>query len=483
MVYPTKVFHWIRDEESASASGQFFEKRDPVTGGVMAEVVRGTAEDVKKAIAAAGEAFPEWSQWPVIKRADLLRDAVFLMRERKEELIDVVAQESGKPRKSAADEVMAAIECGFFFAGEGRRFSGDVLTSAVPNREVKLIRQPVGVGALITPFNSPSAGVAWKLFPALLSGNAVVLKSHELTPYVGIWYAKIFKDTGLPTGVLSVIQGYGAEVGASLVEDRRVSFVSLTGSVATGAVIIKATADRLAKVSVESGGKNPLVVCDDAAMEHAVASAVQAGFVDAGQRCVAASRIIIFDSVYDEFKAKFLEHVSRLNVGIGENDDYGAMISEERMQSVLDAVDEAIKRGATLLTGGKRIGESGYFIEPTVLENADPKDAISQKELFGPVVVLYRVKNLEEAIQRVNDSEFGLGSAIHTQNMHRAHEFVSRVRAGVVRVNGPTHGSEPHMPFGGVGLSGNGWREPGEKALDFYSEWKQISIDYDPTLI
>ena len=481
--YPKKVIHWIGDKEVRPASGKFFPKMNPADGDVLTLVAKGDKRDVVKALASAEKGLAAWSGVPVVKRAEILRDAVLRMRERKDELAEIVAVESGKSKKLALGEVDAAIECGFFFAGEGRRFFGTVLPTIVPNRSVKMIREPVGVGALITPFNNPAAGVAWKIFPALLCGNAVILKSHEYTPYVAVWYAKVFKEVGIPAGVISVLQGAGSEVGLPIISDGRVAFVSFTGSVATGQKILKRTAGRLAKVSIEAGGKNPFVVCDDADLEKAAATAVAAAFVDAGQRCAAASRIIIFDKVYEKFKKLFLQKVSTLKVGTADTDDYGAIISEKRLKDILNVVRGAQKRRGIVLTGGNRIADEtrkkGYFMEPTVFERVSPKDEISQKELFGPVVALYRVKNLDEAIRLSNDSQYKLSGAIHTSSIHRAEEFIRRYRAGVVRVNGPTHGSEPHMPFGGVGMSGNGWREPGTNALDFYSDWKQVSVDYD----
>jgi len=483
MNYPKKIVHWIDNREVKPVSGKFFPKMNPASGEVLTFVARGDRRDVEKALKAAERGFSAWSVMAVVKRAEILRDAVLQMRERKDELAEIVAQEFGKSKKISLGEVDAAIECGFFFAGEGRRFFGEVLPTAVPNRSVKMIREPVGIGALITPFNNPVAGVAWKIFPALLCGNVVILKSHEYTPYVAVWYAKVFKEAGLPMGVISVLQGTGSEVGAPLVADSRIAFVSLTGSAATGQKIIRATANRLAKVSVEAGGKNPFVVCDDADLEKAATIAVSAAFVDAGQRCAAASRIIVFDKVYEKFKKFFLQKVSALKVGIADTDDYGAIISEKRLKEILNTIRRAQKRRVVILTGGNRLtGEEykkGYFMAPTVLERVSPKDEISQKELFGPVVALYRVKNLDEAIRLSNDSQYKLSGVIHTSSIHRAEEFVRRYRAGVVRVNGPTHGSEPHMPFGGMGISGNGWREPGTNALEFYSDWKQVSVDYD----
>lgn len=480
-MYPKKILHWIEGKEVRPATGKFFPKINPATGEVLSAVAKGDKRDVERALKSAQRAFESWSETTVVRRAEILRSAALLMRERKDELAEIVSKELGKSLKLSLGEVDAAIECGFFFAGEGRRFFGHILPSRVPGRHVEMRRVPAGVGVLITPFNNPAAGVAWKLFPALLSGNVVLLKSHEHTPYVALWYAKIFKEAGIPSGVISVLQGTGVEVGAPLVADPRVEFVSLTGSAATGEKILKATAGRLAKVSIETGGKNPFVVCDDADIERAVSMAVGAAFVDAGQRCAAASRVIIFDKVYEKFKKTFLAKTNALTIGTSDTDDYGAIISEKRMREILRAIEGAKRRRGVLLAGGNRLTgdqhKKGYFIAPTVFERVSPKDEISQKELFGPVVVLYRVKNLREAISMSNNSQYKLSGAIHTSSIHRAEEFVRRYRAGVVRVNGPTHGSEPHMPFGGMGLSGNGWREPGTLALEFYSEWKQVSVD------
>jgi len=477
------IGHWIDNAEIASAKGFWFEKKDPATGKILYKVSEGSDYEVRLAIKSALDSYKKWAETNVVKRSEIIREAVLLIRARKKELAEIVAKEAGKPLRDASGEVDAAVECGFFFAGEGRRYFGSVLQSASLNRRVQMRRYPIGVGALIIPFNNPAANVAWKLFPAILCGNAVVMKAHEYIPSVPVWFAKVLKEAGLPPGVFSVLQGLG-NVGASLVADPRVSFVSFTGGVNTGRAIKRATAERFAKTQIESGGKNALVICDDADLERAVNVSVQSATVDAGQRCVGCSRIIIFENVYDKCKAMLLEKLSNLKVGVGENDAYGAIISEDRMNAILEAIKSAVSRGATLLLGGERLTDrehkNGYFIKPTVLENVDPNDPLSQEELFGPVVALYRAKHFEEAISLTNNSKFGLSAAIHTNNIHRAEIFMDGAETGVVRVNGPTFGSEPHMPFGGVKLSGDGWREPGEKALDFYSNWKQISIDFSP---
>ena len=477
MKYPNTVGHWINGEEILNKKNGFFEKFNPATGEVLTRVAMGKSKEVGKAVGAAEKIFPGWSGTAVAKRAEILKRAANLLGERKEEIAEIVALESGKPKKQAAGEVEAAIKCGLFLCDQLSQFEPERLTSGMLNRELKLLRQSIGVGALITPFNNPMAGIAWKAFPALLCGNSVVVKSHELTPYVAVWFGKILKEAGLPKGVFNAVQGLGGDVGAPLVEDPRVKFVSFTGSAVTGAKILKATADRLAKVSIEAGGKNPLVVCDDADLEKAAKAAIAGTFVDAGQRCAATSRIIVFEKAYDEFKKIFLEKVKKLRAGISDQDDYGAIINENRMKAILADIQGAVQRGAVLLAGGKQIGKIGYFLEPTVLENVSPEDKLSCAEIFGPVAALYKVRDLDKAIELANKSVFRLASAIHTKDLKRAEEFIKSHLTGVVRINGPTHGSEPHAPFGGVGLSGNGWREPGIKALDFYSDWKQVSID------
>ena len=478
--YPDKIFHWINDKEVSGDSGKFFDKYDPATGAVLTRVAIGEKKETDTALAAAEKAYSGWSQTNVSKRAEILQKVVSRLNERKGELAEIVAIESGKPRKISIGEVEGAIKCGRFFADEGAKLFGtkEILTSAVPGRKVELRRQPIGVGVLITPFNNSAAGIAWKLFVALLCGNAVVIKSHSYTPFIAIWYAKLLKEVGLPSGVVNVLQGGGGNVGAALVSDQRVKFVSLTGSLATGASILKNTADRLAKVSIEAGGKNPFVVCDDADLERAATFAVESAFVDGGQRCAAASRIIIFESVYEKFKKLFIEKASKLKVGVGDDCDYGAIISLERMGQILKYANDAVKNGAKLTLGNPVAkSEKGYFIEPIVLENVKIIDPIWREEVFGPVVVLAKAKDFEDALRLANDSDFKLSGAIHTKDLKRAEDFIKRYISGVTRVNGPTHGSEPHMPFGGVGMSGNGWREPGSKALDFYADWKQVSID------
>lgn len=487
MKYPNFISHFINNQEVKKSSGKFIDKLNPADGKVLARVARGNKEDVEKAITVAASQYTSWSNTPVITRADILRKAILLIQEKKEEIAQIVYSETGKSTKDALVEVGGAIELGFFYASEGRRFYGKLTTSAMPNRIAMIIREPVGVAALIVPANTPIANVAWKVFPALLCGNTIVLKASKDTPYSALWFAKILKEAGLPNGVLNVVQGFGNEVGNALIEDKRISLISFTGSVEVGRHIQKKAGPRFIKISLELGGKNPFVVCDDADLETAANFAVLCAFSNAGQRCASGSRVIVFEKVYDVFKKLLLEKTKKLKVGISDIDDLGPVINELQMKKILTAVEKAKKEGAKVLIGGNRLTDTvhknGYYILPTILEDVSPEAKISSSELFGPVTCLYSVKNFDEAIELANNSQFGLTAAIHTSSIHRIQEFSKRIQAGVVSINGPTYGSEPHLPFGGVKNSGNGTREPGTEALEFYSNLKTIYIKYDPSLV
>ena len=486
-MYPRHINHWIAGAEAGASSGATFEKRSPIDDRVIAHVTRGTAVDVGRAVAAAACAADTWSRLPAPRRGEILERAAAGLRGAEDELAGIIHAETGKPRKSAAAEVVSSADLAAFMAGEGSRFYGRTMTSPVLNRSVRTVRAPIGVCAAIVPFNSPLAGIAWKVFPALVCGNAVVAKSHELTPYTAVRFARVLHDAGLPAGVFSVVQGLGSEVGQPLVEDPRVGLVSFTGSVATGKAIQRTVSERpvLAKVCLELGGKNPLVVCDDADLALAVEHAVSSAFIDAGQRCAAGSRVIVFDRVYERFREAMVERVARVKVGSSPEDECGPVISPASLDRLRTAVDAAVRCGARLLAGGAPVDAlaPGYYFAPTVLENVDPGADISQQELFGPVTCLYRAKDLDHAIGLANATAFGLTGAIHTFNSNRIEEFITRYRGGLVSINGPTYGAGPHMPFGGVKNSGNGFREPGTEALDVYCEWKTIVMNHDPARV
>lgn len=484
---PERLPNFIDGRESPAAGGEWFEKPDPHTGKLLWRAARSRQADVEAAVAAAGRAQPAWAETTPVARGDLLRAAALLLRDQTEAMARLVHRETGKSMKDARGETGAAVEQGMFVAGEGRRFYGHTTTSAVPNKQALIVRQPVGLAGLIVPANTPIANVAWKAFPALLCGNGVVLKSAEDTPAAAWAFARLLKQAGLPDGVFNVVHGLGEEAGAPLVDHPDVDLISFTGSCEVGRLIAQRAGARLARVCVELGGKNPLIVCDDADLPAAAESAVLSAFSNAGQRCAAGSRILVFSSVYDAFKTMLLERTRKLKVGPGDGDDLGPVINAGQLQNMLDAVGRARKRGASILCGGDRLTDpdhaAGYYMAPTWIENVQPDDELSRLELFGPISVLYRIRDFEEALRLANATPFGLTAAIHTASIHRAMTFLARIRAGVAAVNGATYGSEPHMPFGGLKQSGNGTREAGREALDVYSEWKTLYVNFKPSAV
>ncbi|VAX23735.1 Aldehyde dehydrogenase B [hydrothermal vent metagenome] len=478
------VNNFINNEPVAAISGKTFVKLKPADGAPLCKVADSDKADVGKAAQAAIKAKKGWAKTTPVARSEVLRDIAILMRERREEVAEIVHLETGKSVKEALGEVDAAIEQGFFMAGEGRRMYGKTTTSAADNRTSMTVRTPVGVAGLIIAANTPIANVAWKVFPALVCGNTVILKPSEDTPMVAWAFAQIAKDAGLPPGALNIVNGFGETAGAPLVEHEKVALISFTGSTPVGKWIAKTAGGRMAKVFLELGGKNPFVVCDDADLKTACKWVLLSSFSNAGQRCAASSRIIIFESVYEEFKNMLVSESQRLSVGAGDSDDYGAVINERQLNNMIDSISRAKNEGAKVITGGERLtGEKhagGYFLAPTIIENVAPDSELAQKELFGPIASLFKVSGLDEAIELANDTSYGLTACIHTSNVHRAMEFCHSVEAGVVNVNAGTYGSEPHMPFGGVKHSGNGLREPGTEALDVYCEWKNISLNIFP---
>ena len=482
-MFPEKIPNYINGEMKFSSSGLFFGNLNPADSQVICQVTRSCSDDVMEAIEYACASQEEWAAQTVVSRGELVRDIAMRMQERKEEIAGIVANESGKSFTQALGETGAAIEMGFFMAGEGRRYYGRTTTSSTKGRQVFTVRQPVGIASLIIASNTPIANVAWKAFPSILCGNASLLKPSEDTPGTAWIFADICREVGLPAGILNVIQGIGNEVGPAMVESDLIDLVSFTGGTETGKFIQETAGRRLAKVCLELGGKNALVVCDDADMELAVDWAMQSAFSNAGQRCAAASRIIIQSSVYDAFKQRLLERVADITLGVSDTDFLGPVINATALEKMCSAVQSAVEKGATVLCGGGRLlGDThrkGFYMDPTILENIAPEDEISRLELFGPIANLYKVASLPEAVELANNSPFGLTASIHTTNIHRAMAFAEKVKTGVVVVNGGTHGSEPHMGFGGPKASGTGWREAGVEALDVYSEWKYINLITD----
>jgi aldehyde dehydrogenase (NAD+) len=453
-------------------SGEWLAKLRPADETHLCRVARSGAADVDEAVAAAREAQPAWAERTAVARGDVVRELALLLRERRDAASALVVEETGKPEELALGETDAAVEMGLFVAGEGRRSYGRTTTASMANRTVLTVRQPLGVAALITSFNTPLPNIAWKAFPAIFCGNAAVAKPSEHTPASASLFAELALAAGVPAGVLNVVHGLGDEAGALLVEHPSVDLVSFTGSATTGRRVNEAAARRLAKTCLELGGKNALVVCDDADLDDAVRWTVASAFSNAGQRCASASRIVVFDAVYDAYRERLVAATAAL--------DPQPVISSESLQRMLSSLEEAGADGATMLTGGHRLERPGFYLAPTVVEDARPDSSISRTELFGPVTVLYRVSGLDEAIALVNDSPYGLTAAVHTASVHRALRFAERVQAGVVVVNAGTHGSEPHMGFGGVKDSGTGWREAGIESLDVYSDLKVVNLVIDP---
>ncbi len=475
-----RILNWIDGAISEPISSDIFEKVNPHNGNVLFDVIDSSADDVDTALRAATDAFRGWSQLTPVRRGQFLSALVGAMKKRLDEIAACVATETGKPSRDAVGEAGAAILQGEYFAGEGMRLYGRSLTSGVTGKYSHTVRQPLGIAALIVPANTPIANIAWKVFPALICGNTVILKASEDAPRTAQLFAELTREAGLPPGVFNVIHGRGKSAGAALVSDFRVSLISFTGSTEVGRWIAQEAGRRLARVSLELGGKNPFVVCDDADLEQAAHWACLSAFSNAGQRCAAASRILVFRSVYQKFREIFVEKAKNLKLGVDLDSDLGPVINLRQKQAILQAIDQAKTEGAHILCGGKE-SESpslrgGFYVEPTIIEGLSISGQLACKEIFGPVVSLHVVDNLEEALSVANNSAYGLTACIHTRSVDRAMWFAQRVKAGVANVNMGTYGSEPHMPFGGFGDSGNGSREPGVEALDVYSELKNISF-------
>lgn len=486
-ILPPAVNNWIGGKEISAISGETFAKLSPHSAEVITSVARSQKADVQRAVDAAVAAQDFWAEMPGVKRGEYLHEIVLALKNNAELMARFVCAETGKSFANALGEVNGAIQLGLFYASEGQRLYGHTTTSGVANRFAMTVRQPIGVAGLIIAANTPIANVAWKVFPALVCGNTVVLKAAEDTPATAWLFGKLAKEAGLPDGVLNIIQGLGPEAGEPLVENSQVGVLSFTGSTAVGRRIQQIAGARLARISLELGGKNPFVVCDDADLENAVKWAVLSAFSNAGQRCAAGSRIIVFDAVYEKFKSMLVAATENLKVGPLDSDDFGPVINERQLRNILAGIEAAKKGGAVVLTGGNRLTDeahkNGFYMAATLLENVSRDDEISDQELFGPVAALYCVNNFDEALALSNCTNYGLTACIHTRDMHRAHVFLNRVQTGVAICNAGTFGSEPHMPFGGRKNSGNGSREPGTEALNIYCELKDIYINIDPSKV
>jgi len=484
--YAPKVFkNFIAGEWTEARDGRAIENRNPAnTGELVGLFPASCEEDIALAVDAATAAYPQWRLTPAPKRAEVLFRAAEILIERKEDLARAMTREMGKVLAESRGDVQEAIDMTYLMAGEGRRLFGQTTPSELPGKFAMSVRAPAGVAGLITPWNFPMAIPAWKVMPALVCGNTVVLKPAEDTPLSAYHLAQVLAEAGLPAGVLNVVFGTGLQAGAPLVGHPAVNLVSFTGSSEVGRIVGETCAVSLKKCHLEMGGKNIILVMDDANLDLAVDGAIWGGFGTTGQRCTAASRVAVSKKVAHEFTEKFVARAKALKVGDGLDPvtDMGPCISQQQLETVMRYVEIGLSEGARLATGGHRLERGalarGWFHEPTVLVDCQPEMRICQEEIFGPVVCVIPFDTFDEALEIANGVEYGLSASIYTRDIDAAFRAQRDLEAGIVYVNAPTIGAETHLPFGGVKKSGNGHRESGIAALDFYSEWKTIYIDY-----
>jgi aldehyde dehydrogenase (NAD+) len=482
---PKTFKNYINGEWLDAISGQTFANVNPShieeTIGLFP---RSGKQDVDKAVSGALAAFEQWRQVPPPERGKVLFEAGAIMKSRKKELAEIVSRENGKTVNGAMGDVQSGIDMAFFAGGEGRRWYGRTAHSGLGKRFAMTKRYPVGVVGIITSWNFPMAITCWKTFPALLCGNAVVLKSEENTPETTVHFAQILEQAGLPRGVLNLVHGLGPEAGEALTSHPDVAMISFTGSSAIGKIIGTNCAGRLAKISLELGGKNAVIVMDDADLDLAVDGVVCGAFSISGQRCTATSRVIVHASVYDAFMKKLLKKTSQQKVGPGSDDksDITPLISGKQLERVTGYIERAKKAGARILSGGSQLKggvyDKGYYIAPTVIDNVALDAQIALEEVFGPVLVVFKADSYEDAIAIHNSAPYGLAASLFTKDVNKAFGFFDDAQAGACYINGPTFGSEPHMPFGGVKNSGLGYREAGWAAIEAFSEVKTLYVDY-----
>jgi alpha-ketoglutaric semialdehyde dehydrogenase len=486
----TRVYKNFIDGEWVEAStGQTFENRNPAdTRDVVGIFQRSGKADVDAAIAAAKHAFVKWRLVPAPRRAEIIYRAAEMLMERKEDCARDMTREMGKILKETRGDVQEAVDTAYYMAGEGRRMFGPTTPSELPNKFAMAVRQPIGVCGMITPWNFPMAIPSWKLLPALVCGNTCVIKPAQDTPLSTFNLVRVLSDAGLPRGVVNIVTGFGSEVGTPITEHADVKAISLTGSSAVGRIVGTTAAKSFKHCSLELGGKNPMIVLDDANLDLAIEGGLWGGFGTTGQRCTATSRIIVQKGIYGDFIERYVERAKALKVGNGldETTEMGPAINENQLKTDLSYVDIGKAEGARLKCGGNRLDkgeyQNGYFMEPTVFVDVDRKMRIAQEEIFGPVVSIIACDDLEDAIEIANGIDYGLSSALYTKDVNKAFVAMRDLHAGITYINAPTIGAEVHLPFGGVKATGNGHREGGLGAIDFFSEWKSIYVDYSDRL-
>jgi acyl-CoA reductase-like NAD-dependent aldehyde dehydrogenase len=488
-VAPRIFKNFINGEWVESRSGKAYENRNPAdTDELIGMFVSSIDEDVDIAVDAAKEAYKTWRLVPAPKRAEILFRAAELLLQRKEEFSKDMTREMGKILAEARGDVQEAIDMTYYMAGEGRRLFGQTTPSELPNKFAMSVRQSIGVCGMITPWNFPMAIPSWKLMPALISGNTVVLKPAEDTPLSSYHLVQVLSEAGVPRGVVNLVSGDGPNAGAPLSLHKDVPVVSFTGSTAVGRIIAQACAPYFKHCSLEMGGKNIIIVMEDANLDLAVDGAVWGGFGTTGQRCTAASRVGVHKSVYKEFIERFVSRVKALKVGNGldPETDMGPCINEQQFKTVVNYVEIGKDEGAKLLAGGNLLDSGpyakGWFHEPTIFGECAPTMRIAQEEIFGPVVSVIPIESLEHAVDVANGVPYGLSASIYTRNVNRAFQATRDLYTGIVYVNAPTIGAETHLPFGGTKQTGNGHREAAIAAIDFFTEWKTVYIDYSDKL-
>ncbi len=485
-----KVYkNFIDGEWVESSTGETFENRNPAdTRDVVGMFQKSAKPDVDAAVDAAKRAFAKWRLVPAPRRAEIIYSAAEMLLERKEDYSRDMTREMGKVLKETRGDVQEAIDTAYYMAGEGRRMFGPTTPSELPNKFAMAVRQPVGVCGMITPWNFPMAIPSWKLLPALVCGNTCVIKPAQDTPLSTYNLVSVLSDAGVPKGVINIVSGFGPAVGGPLTEHPDIRAISLTGSSEVGRIVGQTAAKSFKHCSLELGGKNPMIVLDDANLELAVEGGLWGGFGTTGQRCTATSRIIVQKGVYAEFIERYVERAKKLKVGNGldETVEMGPAVNENQLNTDLKYIEIGKQEGAKLKCGGNRLTSGdyqyGYFLEPTVFVDVDPKMRIAQEEIFGPVVSIIPCENLEDAIGIANGIAYGLSSALYTKDVNKAFSAIRDLDAGITYINAPTIGAEVHLPFGGVKATGNGHREGGIGAIDFYSEWKAIYVDYSDRL-
>jgi alpha-ketoglutaric semialdehyde dehydrogenase len=485
----TKTFkNLIGGEWLDAASGETFESTSPATGQTVGVFPKSGPEDVDRAVEAAKTAYEDWRLVPAPKRGELLFRFARLLEEHKDDLTDLMTREMGKVKAEAGGDVQEAIDMSYYMAGEGRRLFGQTTPSELKDKFNMSVRMPIGVVGVITPWNFPIAIPSWKLAPALVCGNTVVFKPATDTPLLGERFVELLDEAGLPPGVVNVVHGGGGAVGDRLVRHPDVPVITLTGSRETGVEVMRNAAEYLKHVHLELGGKNAIIVLDDADLDLAADGIVWSAFGTSGQRCTAASRVIVQEGVYEALQSRLVAAAEAMRLGPGWEDDtdVGPVINERALEKIHSYTEIGKDEGARLLTGGEVATgdglDKGFYYRPTIFGEVDAQMRIAQEEIFGPTTALIRVRDFDEAIRVSNGIRFGLSSSIFTRDVNKAFRAMRDLVAGITYVNAGTIGAEVHLPFGGTKDTGNGHREAGQAALDVFTEWKSIYVDYSGRL-